>query len=323
MVCEAMASFSTWRALDEGPRRVLFTAALLHDVAKPATRRLEHDGHVSFRGHSRRGAVMARAILWQMGVPFVVRERVCSLVRHHLKPFFLAESADCRRVALEVSQTARCDWLALLAEADARGRICRDPQRMLDNVALFAEFCREEGCLDRPWAFPSDHARFVYFREDNRSPDFAPHEEFGSEVVLISGMPGVGKDTWIRSQLPDWPVVSLDELREELEVDPAGEQGPVLQAAREQARRHLRVKRPFVWNATNLSRQVRGECVRLFAAYRARIHTVYLEVSEETQRAQNRQRPYPVPEKVIARLLSRWEVPDLTEAHQVEHIPRE
>ena len=33
----------------------------------------------------------------------------------------------------------------------------------------------------------------------------------------MSGMPGVGKDTWIRRHLPGWPVVSLDDLRQRLQ----------------------------------------------------------------------------------------------------------
>lgn len=318
MVCEALASLPAWRALDEVERRILFAAALLHDVAKPACRREELDGHISFKGHSRRGAVMVRAILWKRGVAFAVREQVCALVRHHLKPFHLAEHADSRRLAIEVSQTARCDWLALLAEADARGRICRDLPRLLDNIALFADFCREQNCLSEPWNFPSHHARFLYFREPDRAPDYPPHEDFSCDVVVLSGLPGAGKDHWKRVNLPDWPVVSLDDLREELDVDPDGKQGPVLQAAREQARTYLRAKQDFVWNATNLSRLVRGEVIRLLADYRARVRIVYLEVSEETLHRQNRGRARPVPEKVLNRLLSRWEVPDRTEAHQVE-----
>ena len=318
LVCEALAALPAWRALAEQERRVVFAAALLHDVAKPACRREETGGHISFPNHSRRGAIMARVLLWRLGVPFAVREQVCALVRHHLKPFYLLERSDPRRLTLEVSQTARCDWLALLAEADARGRVCQDLTRLLDNMALFAEFCREQGCWDAPWRFPSDHARFLYFLHEDRLPDYAPHEDFAAEAVLLSGLPGAGKDHWAATHLPGWPVVSLDELREELDVLPTDKQGAVLNRARQQARAYLRGGRPFVWNATNLSRLVRGECIRLFAAYRARVRIVYVEASEEKLERQNRQRPALVPRKVIERLLQRWEVPDLTEAHAVE-----
>lgn len=320
MVCEALAALPAWRELQSTERRIVFAAALLHDVAKPACRRVEPAGRVSFPGHSRRGAVMARNLLWRRDVPFALRESVCSLVRHHLKPFFLADHPDSRRVALEVSQTARCDWLALLAEADARGRLCADTQRLVDNVHLFAGYCAELGCLERAWPFPSDHARFLYFRDERRSPDFAPHEEFSCDVMLLSGLPASGKDRWQRLNLPDWPVVSLDALRSELDVDPDDAQGVVVQAAREQARQYLRDRRSFVWNATNLSRLVRGEVIRLLAAYRARVRIVYLETSAPELRERNRSRPRPVPEKAIERMLGRWEVPDLTEAHQVEHF---
>jgi predicted kinase len=210
--------------------------------------------------------------------------------------------------------------LAVLAEADARGRTCRDQGRILDNIALFTEFCREQRCLNTPFPFPSDHSRFLYFRQEGRCPEVPAHEEFGSEVVLMSGLPGAGKDHWIRGHLPDWPAVSLDGLRQELGVDPQDQQGLVLNRAREIARDYLRQGRSFVWNATNLSRQLRGACVRLFAGYQARIRIVYLEVSEQQLHLQNQRRPVRVPQAVIERLLDRWEVPDRTEAHQVEWV---
>src|SRR6202035_2140763 len=97
----------------------------------------------------------------------------------------------------------------------------------------------------------------------------------------MSGLPGAGKDTWIRQHLPDWPIVSLDAVRDELDVDPADEQGQVINRAREQAREYLRQGRSFVWNATNLSRQLRGQCIQLFADYHARVRIVFVEASAE------------------------------------------
>ena len=320
MVCEAMAALPAWRALPDDERSLLFTAALLHDVAKPACTRLESDGSVTSRGHSWRGAVRGRQILWRRGLPFRLREQVTALVRHHLVPFYLADSENPRRLAVEVSQTARCDHLAILSESDARGRICPDPDHLLNQIALFREQCAEMGCLDRPYEFESEHHRFLYFRDPTRQPDSPAHADFRCEAVLMSGLPGSGKDYWLRRNMPQATVISLDALRAELKVAPSDPQGVVLNRARELARGHLREGRSFVWNATNLSRQVRGECVRLFADYGARVRVVYVEAPPERLFAQNRSRRRRVPEAVIERLLDRWEVPDRTEAHQVDWV---
>jgi predicted kinase len=84
------------------------------------------------------------------------------------------------------------------------------------------------------------------------------------------------------------PVIGLDDLRGELEVDPAVPQSAVDAAARERAREYLRRGETFAWNATNLSRQVRGECINLFTAYRVQVWIVYVEVSEGRLHEQNR-----------------------------------
>ncbi|HEX8351941.1 MAG TPA: AAA family ATPase [Pyrinomonadaceae bacterium] len=319
MVVEALASMPAWRALPRPERETVFAAALLHDVAKPACTKVE-DGRVTSRGHSKRGAVMTRALLWGMGVPFDAREQVASLIRFHQIPFFLIDKPDGRRTLFEVSQSARCDLLALLAEADARGRVCADGQRLLDNVALFAEYAGEHGCLKGPRRFPNDHSRFLYFRREGRDPDYTAYDDTACEVVMMSGLPGAGKDFGVAENLPDWPVVSLDGLRREMGISPTENQGPVVSRAREAAREHLRKKRNFVWNATNVSRQIRELSVNLFAAYNARVRIVYVEAPEERLYAQNRERADPVPAEVIRKLTARWEVPDLTEAHRVEWV---
>jgi predicted kinase len=322
MVLEALTALPAWRALDAGAREIVFLGSLLHDVAKPRCTRIEDDGRVTARGHSARGAILARRILWRMGVPFTTREAVCSLVRHHQVPFFLIEKDDAARTARAISQNARCDHLSLVAEADARGRRCADGQRLLDNIALFRELCAETGCFDAPAAFPSPHARVLYLRGDTTDPLYHPHESFRADVVVMSGLPGSGKDSWVRANLAGWPVVSLDAIRGELDVDPADNQGEVVAHARERAREHLRAGRSFVWNATNLSKQLRTTVLNPFFDYGARIRIVYVEVMEKVQRTQNRERDGAVPEAVIERLLDRWEVPEMGEAHEVSYVLR-
>lgn len=320
MVCEAMAALPAWQALPDSERQIAFTAALLHDVAKPVCTRVEPDGSISSRGHSWRGAVRARQILWRRGVPFQQREQVAAIVRHHLVPFFLSESETPKRLAIEVSQTTRCDWLGIMAESDARGRICPDPAQIIGQVEQFREACAAAGCLRQPFVFPSDHARFVFFRDLERKHDDSPPAEFASEVVLMSGLPGAGKDFWIRRHLPNHEVISLDALRIDMGVAPSDPQGVVLQRAREIAVQHFAARRSFVWNAANLSRHVRNECVRFFHENGAHVRIVYVEASPERLFSQNRQRRRRVPESVIERLLDRWEVPDVTEAHLVDWV---
>jgi len=322
MVCQELAALPAWRKLEPLARRVVFAAALLHDSGKPDCTRHEPDGRITSRGHSRRGSVLARKILWRLGVPFALREQVCGMIRFHQAPYFLIEREDARRLVLEISLGARCDHLALLAEADVRGRICSDQQRLLDNVALFQEYAREQGCLDQPYEFPSEQTRFLYFQQPGRAPEVVAHADFKCEVVLLAGLPGSGKDHWIKSHLADWPLISLDDVREELDIAPTESQGEVINHARDLARDYLRKKVSFVWNATNLSRQLRSGCVSLFANYGARVRIVYLEVPAEVLFAQNRKRSAVVPEKVIERLLDRWELPDQTEAHRVDYEVR-
>jgi putative nucleotidyltransferase with HDIG domain len=322
MVLETLIALPAWRALPEPERAAVYLACLLHDVAKPATTRVEADGRVTARGHSREGERMARRILYELGAPFALRERVCMLVRYHQIPFFLIDREDALRLAAEISAVTRCDLLALVAEADLRGRRCADPGRVLDNIALFVAFCEEHGCLRSPLPFPSEHSRFTFFREPGRAPGVEVFDDTGPEVIVLSGLPGAGKDTLARRRYPELPVVSLDAWRQELGIPHGENQGPVLQASREQARGYLRQGRPFVWNATNLQRAFREPVLGLLSGYRARIRLVYVEVPLPTLLEQNRSRAAAVPERAIRRMMERFEIPDATEAHVFEAAVR-
>ncbi|WP_067468484.1 AAA family ATPase [Actinomadura macra] len=320
LACEALASLPGWRERPPDERVRLFTTVLMHDIAKPQCTRTDDDGRITARGHSRRGDLMVRRILWELDAPVAWREHVAALVRHHQVPFWALERPDLQQIAFRASLLARNDDLVLLATADILGRICSDTSEVVENIALYREYCAEQRCLDTPRAFPSDHARFWYFRKPGRDPDYAAYDDTRLTVTLLSGLPGVGKDHWIAANRPDTPMVSLDRLRAELGVAPSGDQRAVAAAAHDLARAHLRAGRSFVWNATNVSRQLREQCTGLVADYRGRVEVVALEAPPRVLRDRNRARAAPVPDAVVDRLVRRWETPDPTEAHRVDWL---
>ncbi|GAB7038573.1 MULTISPECIES: AAA family ATPase [Catenuloplanes] len=313
----ALAAQPEWRALPADERVRLFAAVLLHDVAKPDCTRRSDDGRITAHGHSRRGDLAARRILWELGAPRDWREHVAALVRHHQVPFWALERPDLEQIVLRAGLVTRNRDLAMLATADITGRICGDLDQVLENIALFREYCADLGVLDTPWPFASDHARFAYFRTPGRDPRYAAHDDTRLTMTVLSGLPGVGKDTWVTAHARDRPVVGLDAIRARLGVSPSDGQRAVAAAAHEEARVHLRARRDFVWNATNVSRQQRDLCIGLGAAYHARIEIVALEAPRDVVHRRNAGRPAPVPAAVIDRLVGKWEAPDPTEAHSV------
>lgn len=319
MVAEALVGDAEWRALPVEARGRLFWTAVFHDIGKLATTREEH-GRITSRGHSRRGAAIARRLLWDARAPFAWREALCGLIVCHQLPFWLIEREDGERRAIEASWTARPDHLCLHARADARGRVAADREGLIDTVALARMMFEEAGCLAAPFPFANDESRVAFFEREDRDPRHAAHEDHPCTVTMMAGLPGSGKDHWIARHCPDLPVVSLDALRGELGAPATGNQGTVVQAARERAREHLRAGRDFAWNATNVSRQMRGRMLGLCRAYGARIRIVYIEVGPDRLLTQNAGRDAMVPPHAILDLVDKLEPPTPMEAHDVAYV---
>ncbi|MCC8152842.1 MAG: AAA family ATPase [Tannerellaceae bacterium] len=323
MVLEELKRTEDFSALDIQEQEILWTAALLHDVEKRSSSCNEGNGIISAHGHARKGEYTARTILYkEIPVPFQIREQIASLVRFHGLPLWVMERADPRKKVIEASLRVNTYWLKLLAEADARGRICEDLGQLLENIELFELLYRESGCWKEPRHFASPHARFRYFHTENSYVEYIPFDDFKCEVILLAGLPGMGKDYYMESLKSDYPVVSPDALRRKYKINPTDKSGNgwIIQQAKEEARVWLRKGENFIWNATNITSLMRSQLVDLFTDYGAKVKIVYLEKPYDVWRKQNMNRPYPVPENVLDKMFGKLEIPQLTEAHEVEYI---
>lgn len=135
------------RNQDAAPDVALRLAALLHDIGKPATRRLEPGGGVTFYHHDIKGARLARKRLQELRFDSATIATVTRLIELHLRFFGYSEGAwtdsAVRRYVRDAGD--ELERLHILTRADVTtrnvkkaGRLARaydDIERRIDELA--------------------------------------------------------------------------------------------------------------------------------------------------------------------------------------------
>lgn len=324
MVVDSLIEHPWWQNLDERGQRITWLAALLHDTGKPATTVHEDNGRISSKGHSQRGTQDARLWLWQEELPMHEREAVTTLIGMHQMPFYTMTKDNYASQMKAWSRTVRLDWLATIAMADALGRTTSPidmRQKTIDAVELFRMGCEDLGIWGD--SCPSaDNYTWQKFLNSPTSiaPEYPLVRPNGSDVIMLSGLPGMGKNHWIDKHASHLPVLSYDDMRIAMGVGHGEKTGEVVHAVWDQARELLRKKESFVWNATHISRTMRKKAQDLLWNYDAKTTLVYLETQTPKQwRNQNSNRTQSVPDKALDQLLFRWEPPAYTESEYVQY----
>ena len=127
--------------------------ALLHDIAKPDTSGMRHDGRgASFVGHDAAGADMARGILRRLRASERLADHAAALTLHHLRVGFLVHHRPLDRRAVHRYLLTTAPWTVDVTVFTCADRLATRGRKADQAIAAHLEVARE--LLDHAFAEP-------------------------------------------------------------------------------------------------------------------------------------------------------------------------
>lgn len=187
--------------------KVLVLAALFHDIGKSCTTFTDENGKIHSYKHEYDSEKLVRTILWDSD-PYL-RERICVLVRNHMKIHQLKDRQHYNKFKDAISsimEQVSEDFylLCILALCDTRGAKY-DSEAHERDVEFMSELCNFSYC-------------HCHRKKDYRTLWFTLNKPIYVNVFI--GLPGSGKTTksqeFVKNTCDDYVILSRDSIRAEL-----------------------------------------------------------------------------------------------------------
>ncbi|PNQ54286.1 ATP-binding protein [Vibrio agarivorans] len=135
----------------------------------------------------------------------------------------------------------------------------------------------------------------------------------------MCGLSGSGKTSWIANNLKGFEVISLDQIRAELngKRECQKKRGQVLQLAKLRLKRALAAKRNVVWDATNIRKDFRSVLCDLGDNYNALVTIVAFQQKLSRIYENNNKRRHAISYEVLEAQQKKLEWPWRSEAHRM------
>jgi predicted kinase len=292
--------------------------------------------------HARESVRVAREVLREEGVPFVVREHVAALIVAAGKVAGLPGSGAPAETYMKLSCSLDLRALYHLERSELRALGCAPddlPMQRLEAFRSRAEQCGVFG-LPRPPPLAPERVRELGFEsspERHRALNAVRYFDLvarmsepqwfverlrqeregpSGRLHLLIGPAGSGKSTYARTHLPEFEVVSTDRMREELTGDPSDQSQNylVFQRCMDRVRTLLGEGHEVVFDATNCSEALRSMPVQAGRWSGAEVVGYFFDASLTEALRRNQLRPRAVPEDVIRKQYRLLEPPALYEA---------
>ncbi len=159
-------------AANLSPKMEIRFAALVHDIAKPQTKRFEKGKGWTFHGHDEIGRRMIKKIAWRMKISNELRDYLMLLTKLHLRPIALAKSgvsdSAVRRVMLEAGE--HIEDLMILCRADITTKNPNKVKKYMSNFEHVEALMKDVALRDEMRAFQSPVRGDVIMQELKLKP---------------------------------------------------------------------------------------------------------------------------------------------------------